>query len=82
MTLASLIFCFVILCCFTYIVQGAATEEAVSAQEIEALIEQRKAAKLAGDYPRADEIREQLLSAGVVLEDSREGTRWKRKTDQ
>jgi len=62
--------------------QGAASEEAISAQDIEALIEQRKAAKLAGEYARADEIREQLLTAGVVLEDSREGTRWKRRTDQ
>ena len=58
--------------------QGAASEDAISAEDIESLIGQRQEAKLAKDYARADEIREQLAAAGVVLEDSREGTRWKR----
>ena len=58
--------------------QGAASEDAISAEYIESLIGQRQEAKLAKDYARADEIREQLAAAGVVLEDSREGTRWKR----
>ncbi len=58
--------------------QGATSEDAISAGEIEALIAERQEAKLAKNYARADEIREQLSVAGVVLEDSREGTRWKR----
>ena len=58
--------------------QGAASEEAISAQEIEALIAERRQAKLDKDYARADEIRADLAGQGVILEDSREGTRWKR----
>ena len=38
-------------------------------------------AKLAKNYARADEVRAALLAQGVVLEDSREGTQWKRKSD-
>ena len=41
-------------------------------------IEQRQKAKLAKDYGRADAIRQELLAQGVVLEDSREGTQWRR----
>lgn len=47
-------------------------------QDIEALIAERDAAKQNKDYARADAIREQLKVRGVVLEDSREGTRWRR----
>lgn len=61
--------------------QQASDSEAISAEAIEAAIEERQAAKLAKDYARADEIRETLLSQGVVLEDAREGTSWKRKSD-
>ena len=58
--------------------QGAGSDDAISAEQIEALIEERQQAKLDKNYARADEIREELTSQGVVLEDSREGTRWKR----
>jgi len=58
--------------------QDAGSAEAISAEDIEALIEQRQQAKLDKNYGRADEIRQSLLDQGVVLEDSREGTRWKR----
>ncbi len=61
--------------------QGAESDDAISAQEIEALIIERRQAKLAKDYSRADEVRQALLTRGVVLEDSREGTQWKRKSD-
>jgi len=41
-------------------------------------IEERKAAKKAKDFARADEIRAELLEKGIVLEDTREGVKWKR----
>ena len=46
--------------------------------EIEALIAERNRARKERDYDRADEIREQLADMGVDIEDTREGTRWKR----
>ncbi len=58
--------------------QGDAAEDAISAKEIEVLIQERVDAKANRDFARADEIRDSLLLQGVVLEDSREGTQWKR----
>ena len=60
--------------------QDATSDDAISAREIEELIVQRQQAKLDGNYALADEIRQGLATAGVVLEDSREGTQWKRGT--
>lgn len=48
-------------------------------EDIEALIADRVAAKKGRDFARADEIRDELLSQGVILEDSREGTNWRRE---
>lgn len=50
----------------------------ITADAIEALIEQRKAARARGDYAGADRIRDDLLASGIELEDSREGTRWRK----
>ncbi|MEG0437738.1 MAG: cysteine--tRNA ligase [Solibacillus sp.] len=47
-------------------------------EEIEALLEERIAARKNRDFARSDEIRDQLLSMDIVLEDTRQGTRWKR----
>jgi cysteinyl-tRNA synthetase len=58
--------------------QEAGSADAISAVAIEALIQERHAAKLAKNYARADEVRATLLAQGVLLEDSREGTQWKR----
>lgn len=52
---------------------------AISDAEIETLIQERAQAKKERDFARADAIRSRLLEAGIVLEDTREGTRWKRK---
>ena len=46
--------------------------------EIEDLIAQRQAARANRDFAKADEIRDQLLAQGIVLEDTREGVKWKR----
>ena len=46
--------------------------------EVEALIEQRQAARKAKDFAKADEIRDKLLDMGIQLKDTREGVQWKR----
>ena len=42
------------------------------------MIRQRQEARKAKDFKRADEIRDQLLAAGIILKDTREGVQWKR----
>jgi cysteinyl-tRNA synthetase len=53
--------------------------EGISETEIERLIADRTAAKKARDFALSDKIRAQLLEQGVILEDTKEGARWKRK---
>ena len=52
---------------------------ALSDAEIEALVAERTEAKKARNFARADAIRAELLAKGVVIEDSKDGVRWKRK---
>ena len=47
--------------------------------EIEALIKERNEARAEKNFARADEIRDMLLEKGIVLEDKRDGVRWKRR---
>lgn len=47
-------------------------------EDIERLIEERQAARKEKNFARADEIRDELLNKGIVLEDTREGVKWKR----
>ncbi len=49
--------------------------------EIQALIDERQAARAGRNFSRADEIREQLFSLGIVLEDTKEGVRWRRPAE-
>ena len=51
----------------------------ISDAEVEAKIAERDAAKKARNFARSDQIRQELLDAGVILEDTKEGVRWKRK---
>ena len=53
-------------------------ERAMLPEEIEDLIEERRRAREWKDYGRADEIRDILKSKGIVIEDTKEGARWKR----
>ena len=48
-------------------------------QEIEALIEQRNEARRKKDFKTSDQIRDQLLGQGIILEDTPSGTRWKKQ---
>ena len=47
--------------------------------EIQALIDERQEARRRRDFGRADEIRDELARRGIVLEDTKDGVRWKRK---
>ena len=53
-------------------------EEEMLDEEIEQMIEARQAARKARDFQKADEIRNALLEKGIILEDTREGVKWKR----
>lgn len=53
-------------------------KEELLPEDIEALIEERQAARKAKNFARADEIRNELLEKGIVLEDTREGVKWKK----
>jgi cysteinyl-tRNA synthetase len=48
-------------------------------EDIQRLIDERQEARHRRDFARADEIRDQLASRGITLEDTRDGVRWKRK---
>jgi cysteinyl-tRNA synthetase len=60
---------------------GFATKSTgIPPEQVEALIEERNAAKKARDFKRADEIRKKLAESGILLEDMKDGTvRWKYK---
>jgi len=53
-------------------------EEPGLADEVERLIAEREAARKARDFARSDQIREDLRTRGIVLEDSKDGVRWRR----
>ena len=49
--------------------------------EIQALIDERLAARKNKDFQRSDEIRDELKARGIVLEDTPQGTRWRKETN-
>src|SRR5262249_27010906 len=48
-------------------------------EEIQTLIDERQKARHRRDFARADEIRDELADRGIILEDTKDGVRWKRK---
>lgn len=57
---------------------GGSDEDGLSSDAIDALIIERANAKKAKNFARADEIRDQLTEAGIILEDGAGGTTWRR----
>ena len=64
-----------------YLQQSIGVEggEQITAESVEQMISQRLNARKEGNYAEADNIRNQLLKAGVVLEDGAKGTAWRRQ---
>ena len=61
------------------VLKPSAPDGGMSDADIEELVAERTAAKKARNFARSDEIRAQLLEAGIVIEDTKDGVRWKRK---
>jgi cysteinyl-tRNA synthetase len=55
------------------------TAPQLSDQQVEELMSKREAARRARDFKTSDAIRAQLADAGVIVEDTKDGARWKRK---
>ena len=55
------------------------TGEGMSEADIDVLIAARGVAKKSRDFAKSDQIRAELLEAGVIIEDTKDGVRWKRK---
>jgi cysteinyl-tRNA synthetase len=51
----------------------------LSDAEIDALVEERNTARRTRNFARGDAIRNQLAEKGILIEDSKDGVRWKRK---
>jgi cysteinyl-tRNA synthetase len=62
----------------TWLQGGSAAAGELDAAAIDALVAERSAAKRAKDFSRADAIRDELTASGIVLEDTAEGTLWRR----
>jgi cysteinyl-tRNA synthetase len=58
---------------------GKALVETLSDEDIEKRIAEREDARRRRDFKRSDQIRDELLNVGVLLEDTKAGPRWKRK---
>ncbi len=64
---------------FFDVLKPSAAAGGITDAEIEDLVAQRTAAKKARDFGRADQLRARLFDRGVILEDTKDGVRWKRK---
>jgi cysteinyl-tRNA synthetase len=64
---------------FDVLKDDAVGESEISDDEVNRLVAERNAAKKARNFGRADQIRAELLEKGIILEDTKDGVRWKRK---
>jgi cysteinyl-tRNA synthetase len=64
---------------FFDVLTPTAKSGAISDAEVDALVQERAQAKKSRNFQRSDEIRDQLVAAGIILEDTKDGVRWKRK---
>ena len=55
------------------------TDDSIDEDLINKLIDERKEAKKAKDFKKADEIRDKLSEMGILIKDTREGTKWELK---
>jgi cysteinyl-tRNA synthetase len=58
--------------------QSAKLDDSLSDVQVDELVAQRNAAKKSRDFAKADALRKQLADAGILLEDTKDGVRWKR----
>ena len=61
------------------VLRPSAKQESLSDAEVEARIAARTQAKKARNFAEADRLRDELLAEGIILEDTKDGVRWKRK---
>jgi cysteinyl-tRNA synthetase len=61
------------------VLETSAAKSGLSDQEIDALVADRNTAKKARDFALADKLRQDLAAQGVIIEDTKEGVRWKRQ---
>lgn len=64
---------------FGFVFSAAGEESDSDKERIDALVNERIEAKKNKQFARADEIRDILKNEGIILEDTKDGTRWKRK---
>jgi cysteinyl-tRNA synthetase len=62
-------------------IELATATEAPADEKIEALVKQRDAARAARDFETSDRLRDQLKEMGIILEDTPQGTRWRKKDE-
>jgi cysteinyl-tRNA synthetase len=62
-----------------FLQSGACDDGEYPAERIDALVQARLDARKVRDFKRADAIRDELKAAGIVLEDSAQGTLWRRE---
>jgi cysteinyl-tRNA synthetase len=60
------------------VLKPSSSTAGLSDADVEAKIAERNAAKKAKDFARADQVRKDLAAQGIILEDTKEGVRWKR----
>lgn len=59
---------------------GIVFEENLADEQVDQLIIERNEARKNKEFARSDEIRDQLKEQGIILEDTPQGTRWRRKS--